>query len=85
MRFLVTYQTVESMRQGYHPTAAAKIALQRILPYEPKAQVGVIAIDRHGNNGAACIGMDNFPYTTPIANTSDVKISYIRCLTPKST
>lgn len=64
MRFLVSYQTVENMRQGMEPEKAAQEALKRILPKFSKAQIGVVAVNiKTGVYSAACIGITGgFPF-----------------------
>jgi N4-(beta-N-acetylglucosaminyl)-L-asparaginase len=51
MKFLPAYQTVESMRRGMSPTAAAQDAIQRIANKYPNFIGAIIALDKYGNHG----------------------------------
>ena len=63
MRFLSSYQAVENLRNGMDPIQAANAALGRIIRKYPKAQVGIVVLDIHGNYGAACLNIDGgFPF-----------------------
>ena len=48
LRFLPSYQAVESMRQGHPPAEAARIAMQRIIAHYPKFEGAIIAINKDG-------------------------------------
>ena len=48
LRFLPSYQAVESMRQGHPPAEAARIAMQRIIAHYPKFEGAIIAISKDG-------------------------------------
>jgi len=64
MRFLPTYQTVENMRAGMAPRAAAEDALRRIRAKGYRFDGGIIALARDGRHGAAKSGWGdvNFQY-----------------------
>ena len=51
LRFLPSYQAVESMRQGHPPAEAARISLERIIQYYPKFEGAVIALSKDGMVG----------------------------------
>lgn len=57
LRFLPSYQAVESMRQGHPPAEAARIALERIIVHNPKFEGAVITVSKDGIVGAACFGL----------------------------
>lgn len=67
------------MRYGYKPTDAARLAIDTIAQYYPDFSGAVVVIDMHGHYGAACHGIDKFPYS--VANTKNEKVSveYIDC------
>ena len=50
------------MRQGHSPNSAAEIAVKRIVKHYPKFSGAVIALNKEGQYGAACNGMDRFPF-----------------------
>lgn len=56
MRFLPTYQTVELMRSGLSPQAAARAALKRITGKGYRFDGAIIALGRDGRHGAAKVG-----------------------------
>jgi len=62
MRFLPSYQAVESMRQGMDPSSAAADAMRRIGKYYPQFKGAVIASNKNGQHGASCHGIGTFPY-----------------------
>jgi N4-(beta-N-acetylglucosaminyl)-L-asparaginase len=80
MRFLPAYQTVESMRNGMSPSDAATDAIKRIAKYYPKFVGAIVAIDKMGNHGAACHGIDKFPYSVGDKNHNDVYIVEVDCI-----
>ncbi|XP_065190416.1 N(4)-(Beta-N-acetylglucosaminyl)-L-asparaginase-like [Sycon ciliatum] len=53
MRFSPTYQTVENMRHGMTPQAAAEDAIRRIMRKYPTFAGGIVAVNREGEYGAA--------------------------------
>lgn len=64
MRYLMSYQAVENLRQGMSARQSAKDVVSRMTqrmgrPY-PEAAVIVLSID--GSYGAACAGFKKFPY-----------------------
>lgn len=50
------------MRRGSDPESAARVAILRILKYYPDFFGAVIAVSKDGLHGAACNGMEVFPY-----------------------
>lgn len=78
MRFLPSYQAVESMRQGKTPQEAADDAISRIVRKYPNFQGALIAANRTGDFAIVCHGWQTFPYT--FANShNDVTIKEINC------
>ena len=53
MRFLPTYQVVESMRRGMSPTEAAEDAIRRIMKYYGNFSGAIIAVNKTGQFGTA--------------------------------
>ncbi|XP_050505989.1 N(4)-(Beta-N-acetylglucosaminyl)-L-asparaginase [Diabrotica virgifera virgifera] len=66
MRFLPSFLAVEKLRDGASPSKAAIIAIARIAEKYRTFFGGIVVVDKKGNVGAACNGMDKFPFT--IAN-----------------
>ncbi len=55
------FLVVELMRQGHSPTAACRLAVERVIEKNPDwkdIQVGFIALDVNGNTGGYCIHPD---------------------------
>jgi len=50
------------MRYGATPRVAAKVAIKRIAQHYPNFSGAVITLNRKGEYGAACNGMDSFPF-----------------------
>ncbi|XP_014679456.1 PREDICTED: N(4)-(Beta-N-acetylglucosaminyl)-L-asparaginase-like [Priapulus caudatus] len=63
MRFLPSYQAVESMRQGMTPADAVAEALRRITRVHPQFEGAVVAANANGEHGAACVGFEWFKYS----------------------
>jgi N4-(beta-N-acetylglucosaminyl)-L-asparaginase len=62
MRFLPSYQAVENMRNGMTPTEAALDAMRRIHRKGYRIGGAILAMNKRGEHGAACLGWDKFPY-----------------------
>jgi N4-(beta-N-acetylglucosaminyl)-L-asparaginase len=70
LKTLGSFLVVEFMRQGKSPTQACKKAIERIvakIPNYREAQVGFVAIDKHGRHGAYAI-QPGFEYALKTAN-----------------
>ncbi|XP_027199192.1 N(4)-(Beta-N-acetylglucosaminyl)-L-asparaginase-like [Dermatophagoides pteronyssinus] len=81
LRFLSSYQAVENLRNGMDPTQAANAALGRIIRKYPKAQVGIVVLDIHGNYGAACLNIDDgFPFIVRSRSQSQPSKHLVECL-----
>jgi N4-(beta-N-acetylglucosaminyl)-L-asparaginase len=72
MRFLATYQTVESMRRGAAPSDAARDALERIAKKGFKIGGAVVAVNKKGEYGAAALNYALFPYAVRNASTDEI-------------
>ena len=51
-------QTVENMRRGMTPTAAAEDAMKRIIEMVPHFQGALVAMHSNGTHGAAAVGWE---------------------------
>ncbi|RZC10215.1 N(4)-(Beta-N-acetylglucosaminyl)-L-asparaginase, partial [Asbolus verrucosus] len=60
---MMSFLAVEEMRRGTSPTKAAEIAIKRIKQKYPSFFGGVLASTNKGEYGAACSGMDTFPFS----------------------
>lgn len=83
LRFLPSYQAVESMRQGHPPAEAARISLERIIQYYPKFEGAVIALSKDGMVGAACFGLQSgsFPFNVATREFGHVVTMSVDCMT----
>ncbi|MEM8584742.1 MAG: N(4)-(beta-N-acetylglucosaminyl)-L-asparaginase [Bacteroidota bacterium] len=71
-----SFLVVEFMRQGYSPTKACKMAVERVVDKSPDwrdIQVGFIALDKFGRHGGYCI-QPGFDYAVLGANTPNQMI-----------
>lgn len=84
MRFLPTFYAVEEMKRGTSPTLAADMAIRRILKFYPEFMGAVIAVTINGEYGAACHGIDKFPFSLATANTSTTITEYVDCIVLKN-
>lgn len=80
MRFLPALVAVEGMRAGRSPRKAAEIAIYRVAQYYPDFMGAVVALNMQGEYGAACHGIDHFPYSVASAETNAVEIKTTPCL-----
>ncbi|CAG9772145.1 unnamed protein product [Ceutorhynchus assimilis] len=79
MRFLPSFLAVEQMRQGVTPTEAAQTAIARVAAKHPSFFGAVIAVDKNGNVGAACNGMEKFPFSVMNSTTKQPILNYVDC------
>nr|CAI5846901.1 unnamed protein product [Callosobruchus analis] len=79
MRFLPSFLAVEQLRQGTSPEKAAKIAITRIAEKYPKFFGGIVVTDKKGQIGAACNGMDKFPFTVASDRFPEGITKYVTC------
>ena len=80
MRFMPALVTVEGMRAGYSPSKAAQIAIFRMTQYYPEFMGAVVAVNMKGEYGAACHGLDSFPYSIASMETDTVVLKTTSCL-----
>lgn len=81
MRFLPAFLVVELMRGGATPEDATATAIARIGQHYPSFGGALIAIDKHGNIGAACYGYANFPLTIMSADFDQSQLITVDCVT----
>jgi isoaspartyl peptidase/L-asparaginase-like protein (Ntn-hydrolase superfamily) len=79
-RFVPSYHAVQLMRQGSAPDEACLDAVRRIAKFYPTFTGAVLALDKDGRHGAACHGLDNFPYSVMQQGWTDPKVIEIPCL-----
>ncbi|XP_052873478.1 putative N(4)-(beta-N-acetylglucosaminyl)-L-asparaginase GD10667 [Anopheles cruzii] len=78
MRFLPALLAVEGMRNGLGPEEAGQRAIARIAKYYPAFMGGIVVATKDGHHGAACHGMEEFPYS--VADASDqVQVLTVKC------
>jgi hypothetical protein len=71
------------MRMGESPQMAAVSSLERVLKFYPNTQGGVVAVNKLGEYGAACIGMTKFPYTVQYSEMKEPIVLYVYCINSK--
>ncbi|CAF1375234.1 unnamed protein product [Rotaria sordida] len=81
-RFVPSYHAVQLMRQGVAPDEACLDAIKRIAQFNPNFTGAVLALDKNGRYGAACHGMDSFPYSVMKQGWIDPEVLQIPCLKP---
>ncbi|XP_070495386.1 N(4)-(Beta-N-acetylglucosaminyl)-L-asparaginase-like [Chironomus tepperi] len=79
MRFLPSMLAVEFMRNGMSPDEAGRKAMERISRHYPKFVGGIVVIDKNGNYGAACHGIDYFPFSIYHPKLDGVKVEKREC------
>lgn len=80
MRFLPSFLAVEYMRNGAKPDLAGEKALSRIAQYYPAYVGAIVVVDKNGNYGAACHGLDSFPFSVYNPKSKEVRIEKRDCL-----
>ncbi|XP_046411593.1 N(4)-(Beta-N-acetylglucosaminyl)-L-asparaginase-like [Neodiprion fabricii] len=80
MRFLPSFLAVEEMRRGAAPSHAAETAVRRIAQHYPKFVGGVIALNKDGAYGAACNGMEKFPFYASNPLLGEPTLNHVRCI-----
>lgn len=80
MRFLPSFLAVEFLRNGFTPDAAGENALTRISLHYPLFVGAIVVVDKDGNYGAACHGLDSFPFSVYNPQTKQVKVENRDCL-----
>uniref|UniRef100_A0A0R3S1F4 N(4)-(beta-N-acetylglucosaminyl)-L-asparaginase n=1 Tax=Elaeophora elaphi TaxID=1147741 RepID=A0A0R3S1F4_9BILA len=80
MRFVSSFQTVHYIREGKTPTEAAEITIHAISRKYPNFMGAIVAVNKKGQVGAACHGMDFFNFCVKNQNFTKVKILSVRCI-----
>lgn len=80
--FFISFHAVQAMKYGYDPTSAARLAIDTIAQYYPKFSGAIVVVDKYGHYGAACHGMDTFPYSVANHNNDNVSVIYVNCTEP---
>ncbi|CAL1278988.1 unnamed protein product [Larinioides sclopetarius] len=80
MRFVPSYNTVENMRHGMSPTDAAQDSIKRIIAKYPTFSGAIIAAKMNGEYGAACHGMEKFPFSVANPKFGNVSVLSVPCL-----
>lgn len=81
-RFVPSYHAVQLMREGVAPDEACLDAIKRIAKFYPNFTGAVLALDKNGRHGAACHGIDSFPYSVMQQDWKDPQVVHIPCLKP---
>lgn len=71
------------MRRNATPTAAATTAISRIAKHYPTFTGAVIALNKHGEYGAACNGITRFAYYVANPELGKPTIHYATCIDAK--
>lgn len=79
MRFLPALLAVEFMRNNKTPSEAAGLALDRIRPHYPNFVGAVVAANKLGEYGAACHGIETFPFSVHSQGNPDSVLKTILC------
>uniref|UniRef100_A0A182IK76 N(4)-(beta-N-acetylglucosaminyl)-L-asparaginase n=1 Tax=Anopheles atroparvus TaxID=41427 RepID=A0A182IK76_ANOAO len=81
MRFLPSLLVVEWMRNGIGPTEASRMAIDRITKYYPSFVGGIVATLKDGQYGAACNGMEEFPFSVADSTMGEgeVRVESVKC------
>ena len=79
MRFLPSFYVVEEMKKGVLPEDAAQKAIDRIAKKYPKFFGAVIALRKDGAFGAACHGMESFPFVVGTPKSKQVVLYHKKC------
>lgn len=80
MRFMPSLMAVEFLRNNMSPSKAGEMALQRILEYYSDFMGAVVVVTKNGEYGAACTGLDRFPFSVYDSTSNDVRIEYVSCI-----
>lgn len=80
MRLLPSYQIVENMRLGMSPDDAAGDAMARIIRKFPAFSGGLVAVTKDGQYGAACHGIETFPYSVRNTQLGKTTTFTVKCI-----
>lgn len=70
---------MEELRKGASPSKAAQVAIDRITQKYPNFFGAVLVSTNKGEYGAACNGMELFPFCVASHDTKGVVIKTINC------
>ncbi|XP_037070421.1 N(4)-(Beta-N-acetylglucosaminyl)-L-asparaginase-like [Pollicipes pollicipes] len=79
MRFLPSLVAVEAMRAGAAPTDACRAAMARIVARHPDFVGALVAVARTGEHGAACHGLESFPYSVAEGGRAGARVVRVSC------
>lgn len=77
--FYFSFLAVQSLKFGYNPQGAAKLAIASIVQFYPDFSGAIIVVNKYGHYGAACHGFDKFPYSIANSEHDKVSIEYTKC------
>uniref|UniRef100_A0A0K0EPM3 N(4)-(beta-N-acetylglucosaminyl)-L-asparaginase n=1 Tax=Strongyloides stercoralis TaxID=6248 RepID=A0A0K0EPM3_STRER len=80
MRFLPCFHTVEGMKNGLKPKAAARVAIKRIQEVYGNFFGAFIAANADGEIGAACSGMKTFSFTIQSGSDKMPRVYTVDCI-----
>uniref|UniRef100_A0A1Q3F673 N(4)-(beta-N-acetylglucosaminyl)-L-asparaginase n=1 Tax=Culex tarsalis TaxID=7177 RepID=A0A1Q3F673_CULTA len=85
MRFMPSLLAVEGLRRGLNPTQAGETALARIAVHYPNFVGGIVVASSDGQYGAACHGMEEFPYSVAEGSKeTEVVVKKVKCRAKRS-
>jgi N4-(beta-N-acetylglucosaminyl)-L-asparaginase len=79
MRFMPSLLAVEDLRRGVAPHLAGENALRKIAKYYPNFMGAIVVAKIDGTYGAACHGIDKFPFSVFHPKTDTVLVEYVDC------
>lgn len=80
VNYFPSFLAVEEMRRGASPKEAAETAIRRIAQHYPKFSGGVIALSKDGDYGAACNGMESFPFYVANPLLGVPTLNHVQCI-----
>ncbi|XP_022912584.2 N(4)-(Beta-N-acetylglucosaminyl)-L-asparaginase-like [Onthophagus taurus] len=80
IRFLPSLLAVEAMRRGATPEDASNQAILRMTKHYPSFSGAVIAVNKNGEFGASCNGMDEFPFAVMSESLKKPQIFKVACV-----
>lgn len=67
------------MRRGVAPSAAGFEAISRIADKYPSFMGGIVVVNKFGEYGAACHGIDTFHYSVCNSLLGEVTVESVKC------
>eukprot|EP00092_Neocalanus_flemingeri_P018161 GFUD01019657.1.p1 GENE.GFUD01019657.1~~GFUD01019657.1.p1 ORF type:complete len:364 (+),score=89.51 GFUD01019657.1:281-1372(+) len=80
MRVLPSLLAVEAMRRGATPSEAAEEVITRIAKKFSNFVGAVVTVNKQGQFGAACHGMETFPFSVASLGTGGTQIREVACV-----